>query len=153
MSKTLKLGAIAITMLFAVNAAAQANAASKAKADASKEQKIRTLLDLVGVSKLGVQVMDAMLDQFEQLPDLPKGFITEFKKLAKPEQLVDMIVPIYSRHFEEADIDGLIEFYKSPVGQKFIKAQPQMTKESMEAGQQWGEILARQVLQKLETTR
>ena len=64
MSKTLKLCAIAITMLFAVNAAAQANAASNAKADASKEQKIRTLLDLVGVSKLGVQVMDAMLDQF-----------------------------------------------------------------------------------------
>lgn len=116
----------------------------------SKEAKVRQLLEVSGASRMGQQVMDAMIAQFEQIPDLPDGFLKEFKRLAKPSDLVDLIVPIYSRHVEEADIDALIAFYRSPAGQRFVKAQPHITRESMEAGQRWGESLARQVIQSME---
>lgn len=123
---------------------------SEAVATAAKEKKVRTLLELSGASRQGRQVMDAMLAQFEQMPELPKGFITEFKRLAKPDDLVELIVPIYSKHLTEGDVDALIAFYKSPAGKRFVAAQPDITTESMEAGRRWGEGVARQVIQTLE---
>lgn len=137
------------TLLFALPAAAQ-EARSEAAATAAKEKKVRTLLELSGASSQGRQVMDAMLAQFEQMPELPKGFITEFKRVAKPADLVELIVPIYSKHLTEGDVDALIAFYKSPAGQRFVAAQPEITSESMEAGRRWGEGVARQVIQTLE---
>ncbi len=125
-------------------------AAAQTASSGTKEKKVRTLLEVSGASRMGQQVMDAMIVQFEQIPDLPEGFLKEFKRLAKPSDLVDLIVPIYSRHVEEADIDALIAFYKSPAGQRFVKAQPDITRESMEAGQRWGESVARRVIQSIE---
>lgn len=136
-------------LLMATPAFAQ-EARSEAAATAAKEKKVRTLLELSGASKQGRQVMDAMLAQFEQMPDLPKGFIDEFKRIAKPSDLVELIVPVYSKHLTEVDLDALIEFYKSPVGRRFVAAQPEITRESMEAGRRWGEGVARQVIRTLE---
>lgn len=136
-------------MLIALPAAAQ-EARSEAAATAAKEKKVRTLLELSGASKQGRQVMDAMLAQFEQMPELPKGFIAEFKRVAKPADLIELIVPIYSKHLTEGDVDTLIAFYKSPAGRRFVAAQPEITRESMEAGRRWGEGVARQVIRTLE---
>ena len=116
-------------LLFALPAAAQ-EARSEAAAMDAKEKKVRTLLELSGASQQGRQVMDAMLAQFEQMPELPKGFIAEFKRIAKPADLVELIVPIYSKHLTEGDVDALIAFYKSPAGQRFVGAQPEITRES-----------------------
>ena len=40
------------------------------------------------------------------------------------KEMADIIVPIYDKHFTESDIDGLIAFYRTPVGKKFIKELP-----------------------------
>ncbi len=60
--------------------------------------------------------------------------------------LVNLIIPIYEKYYTEEDVQGLIKFYNTPVGEKVIASLPQVTAESMEAGQQWGESIAKQVL-------
>ena len=118
---------------------------------ATKNKDIRTLLELSGSAKLGVQIAGQMIDQFRKsIPNVPPEFWDEFKKEIKPQELTDLVVPVYERHFSDADIRELIKFYQSPIGQKLVATLPQITQESMVAGREWGQNLARKVQQRLK---
>jgi len=114
-----------------------------------KEAKVRKLLELTGAGDMGKQVADAMMDQFATMPNLPPGFAEKFKQLAQPSQLVDLIVPIYMKHLDAPTLDAAIAFYSSPAGRTLASKQSVLVQESMQAGQQWGQNLAMQVLQGL----
>ena len=49
------------------------------------------------------------------------------------------MIPIYDKYFTHNDIRSLIRFYDSPIGRKFIKMQPYILTESMQAGTKWSE--------------
>jgi hypothetical protein len=44
-----------------------------------------------------------------------------------------MVVQIYRESFDQAEVDGLIAFYQSPVGQSFVAKMPVVMQRSMEA--------------------
>lgn len=115
-----------------------------------KEKKARLLMELTGAANVGKQTMDGMLDHFSKTPGVPENFVKKFKELARPQDLVEMVVPIYLKHLDEPTLDSVIAFYKSEAGVRLMKAQPLMVKESMEAGQKWGQDLATKVLQALQ---
>lgn len=54
-------------------------------------------------------------------------------------ELVDMLTPVYEKHFSEADLQEIIKFYDSPIGRKFAEKTPFVMQESMQVGQQWGQ--------------
>ena len=68
----------------------------------------------------------------------------------KPEELVDLVVPIYAKHFTQADIRGLIAFHQTPLGKKLIDKQPLIMQESMAAGRLWGMRLGQRAMQKIK---
>ena len=45
---------------------------------------------------------------------------------------------------------SLLEFYRSDVGRRFTKVLPQMTQESMLAGQQWGIEIGTEAAERVE---
>jgi hypothetical protein len=45
--------------------------------------------------------------------------------------LVEAMIPAYQRRFTHADVDAIINFYSSPVGQKLLHEQPQIMQEVM----------------------
>lgn len=49
------------------------------------------------------------------------------------DEMIDALVPVYQRHFSKADLDGILAFYTSPVGQKLQNEQPAIMQESMQA--------------------
>ena len=49
------------------------------------------------------------------------------------DEMMNDMIPVYQRHFNKSDIDGLIAFYSSPTGQKFLREMPTVTAESMQA--------------------
>lgn len=98
---------------------------------------------------MGKQAMEQMMQAFESMPNLPEGFAAKFLELAKPEQLVEMIVPIYMKHVDSGDLDTLLAFFRTPSGKRWIQVQNPMMKESMEAGQKWGQELAMKVMEEL----
>ncbi len=137
----IRSGAAAFAIAFLVSAAPQ---------EKTKEQKIRKLMDLTGAGEIGKQTMDAMLDQFSKLENLPVGFVKKFKEVARAEDLVNLIVPLYVKHLDDETIDAAIVFYESRGGKKLVKVQGVIVKESMEVGEKWGEELAKKVLKALE---
>jgi hypothetical protein len=141
---------LAFVAMLGLSFACPVSAAPALQEPSAKEKKIRRLLEVTGTAAMGRQVMDAMLDQFSKSADIPEGFIQKFKETANPDSLVEILVPIYVRNLDEETLDGTITFFESPAGKKFIKAQPIIMKESMDAGQKWGSEAAHKALKALE---
>lgn len=86
------------------------------------------------------QMTKQMTDQYRQmLPDIPDSFWDGIK----PDEFVDLMIPIYTRHLTTEDMRAVIEFYESPAGQKILDKTPAIMEEFMKAGEQWGRELAR----------
>ena len=45
---------------------------------------------------------------------------------------------MYDHIFTASEIQGMIAFYESPIGKRFMEVQPQLMKEGMALGQEWG---------------
>lgn len=119
--------------------------------DDVKIKHIHQLMDVMGTGKLGVQAMSNMLDVFKkQYPQVDPQFWEDFKKEVTPEDLVNMVVPIYAKYFNDNDIQQLLVFYNSPVGKKLTGALPAITQESMQAGMQWGQQVGQKIQQRLK---
>ena len=117
----------------------------------AKTQKIKSLLEMTGSGKVAVQLTNQMLAGFKQsYPTVPESFWNEVSKEVKASDFVAMVVPIYDKHFTEAEIDDLTVFFKTPTGQKFIQEQSAIVTESMNAGRVWGEAVARRVMEKMD---
>lgn len=51
------------------------------------------------------------------------------------DKVKTQVVDLYATTFNESELKGLIEFYKSPVGQAFIRKQPELMQKSMQLNQ------------------
>ena len=119
--------------------------------ESPKIKNIRKMLALTGSGKLGVQVMEQMIASFKShYPNVDSSFWTDFMKEVRPEDLVNMVIPVYDRNFTDEEIEGMIVFYSSPIGQKVLAKLPIVMQESMQIGQAWGQELGKKVLQKLQ---
>jgi len=124
------------------------------KINPDKEKSIRQLLEVMGTERLTQQMTDQMLVQMRQaMRNVPEEIWSRFQKKIDYRELIDQIVPVYDRHYTKEDIDGLIAFFRSPVGQKFVGELPQVTQESGQIGQAWGRQKAQEVINELEKER
>jgi hypothetical protein len=64
------------------------------------------------------------------MDDLSQKFRMRFSS----DDIVNAVVPIYARHFSLDDIQALIQFYESPLGQRFVEVLPQISQESQAVG-------------------
>ncbi len=130
--------------------------------DPAEEADIRKLMDLVGAKALAMQTMAAMEKALRPLMTraLPPGdyreelvelFLEKFDSQADPQQVLDMIVPIYAKHFSDQEIQGLIQFYETPLGKKAVQELPEIAAESREAGRAMGRKLGRDAMREVLT--
>jgi uncharacterized protein len=90
-------------------------------------------------AKLGAQ------EGFKQkVPNATPAQLAEVDKFAEGlfkdmpiDEMIDAMVPIYQKHLTKEDLDAILSFYSSPVGQKLQREQPAMMQETMQVG---GEI-------------
>jgi len=128
-----------------------AQSTSGAAPESQKIKNIRKIMELTGSGRLGVQVIQNMVGSFRTTyPNVDPTFWDDFLKEVKPEDLVNMVVPVYDRNFTDAEIDGMLAFYSSPVGQKVLSKLPVVLQESMQVGQTWGQELSKKIMQKLQ---
>jgi len=119
--------------------------------DSSKISRIKTLLEITGSGKLGVQVIENMLVSYKQsLPNVPEEFWNNFMKEVNPEALTTIIIPIYDKYYTTEEINKIIEFYQTPLGKKVISTMPQIMQESIQAGRSWGKEVGEKVYNKLK---
>src|SRR5687767_9005890 len=97
---------------------------SYSQTPATKEH-IKTLLEISGAGKIGVQVMENMVKSFKKsAPNVPHEFWDEYMKDVKPETLIELIIPVYAKYYTDEDVIQLIDFYRTPLGKKVIEKMP-----------------------------
>jgi hypothetical protein len=135
-----------------VNAQAPAVAAATTGAiDPEKEKAIRRLLTMTGITKNSIQAMSQMIETQKRMnPNIPAEFWDRFRKKLNENELAALSIPIYDKYFTIEDINGLIAFYETPIGQKSIATMPQVMQESMAAGQKWGQAVGEQVAREMQ---
>lgn len=104
----------------------------------AEELKVRELLRLTGSVNVGFQMLDKILDTFKRaMPQVPAEVWSGFRAECDPRQLEDAIVPLYLASFDAGELDLMLGFYRSPVGEKLLRKQPEIFRASSEAGRQW----------------
>jgi uncharacterized protein len=126
------------------------------KIDPAKEAAIRHLMDITNTAKLGDNLATYLTGQVhdvvsraltpENLPKFMASFTQKFSATAPGAAVTDMIVPIYAKAFSMEDVQGLIQFYESPLGQKVVKVLPDVEQKSQMAGIQIEQAAALKVL-------
>lgn len=123
-------------------------------AQTSKEAKIKELIEVTGVSKIAVQGAQQFVNTYkENYKDIPDEFWNGFLKEVSTEEFSKLYIPIYSKYYTESDLDELIKFYKTPIGQKTISNMPLIMNESMEVGREWGQNLAKKLIDKINAQK
>jgi hypothetical protein len=128
-----------------------------------KKAAIKELLQVTDATKMGeifgnlfAQQMTKVLKQSK--PDIdPKAFdiIKEeaeslmHEELVVKESLFPFMYPIYHKYLTLEETNGLIRFYKTPLGRKAISVMPKMTQEGMIAGQEWGQSIGAKFQQRV----
>jgi len=64
-------------------------------------------------------------------------------------QLIDSLATVYARQLSVADLKDLVQFYESPLGQRYSKAQVAFQLQSGEMAKRWGMRLALDVMKDL----
>lgn len=122
------------------------------KVPAEKAAGAKRLIELTGAPEVILATFRANLPaQKAAMPQIPAEFWDEFEKrlIADIDRFVEMIIPIYDRHFTTEQLNELIAFYETPIGRHTVQVLPRIAEESAAAGQQWGVVLATEVARDL----
>lgn len=139
-------------MLVVLCIAAPARAtAQEPRADGVDPQKaslIRQLLDIVGTPQLSLQALETSV-HMQRTADttIPQVFWEEFLERARNDvdRFITLMVPVYDTHYSLSDLEELIVFYQTPLGQRLLAAQPAVLQAGITAGQRWGAALGAEV--------
>jgi uncharacterized protein len=152
--------------------AAPAATASKAQAKAAPADgpptaaQVMKLLELLQVRDSLQVTLDAVKkqmrnsaeDQFRekilnpspaQLKSIQAIVDDVFGDLSADDMIKD-VVPVYQKHLTRSDVRALVAFYSSPPGQKILREQPAMIRESMQAAGASQQQKMEKVLAKLD---
>lgn len=137
-------------------AASTSAAPADEKVDPAKDAAIRHLMEITETSKMGDRisnmitmrvrsVMSQALPQ-DQLEKFMETFSDKFSAGAPPSAVTEAVIPIYARHFSTEDVQNLIQFYESPLGQRVVKNLPIVAQESQEVGLELDQNAAMKIL-------
>lgn len=132
----------------------------------SKSEKIQELMTALGLvetwtqqieqgkiynRKISTQILDQILSELSPDADFQKrfktaadNFIAKTEAPWSPEKIVEIWASYYGPNFTETELDQLIAFYTSPLGQKDIR----VTRDSMEKFSKYFQEAGQPILEK-----
>jgi hypothetical protein len=120
-------------------------------AEQPSEQQVRQLMTTIGLGKTLVQMNGQVAGMMQkQLPCVPADTWQNFIDANASDQLIGRMVPVFQKHFSAEDIDGLIRFYSSPLGQKVLTEMPQAMTEATQVNAQWSHDRMTQLVDQLQ---
>src|SRR6202167_6427759 len=120
---------------------------SDASPPASKAD-VERFLDAMHTRDMTKSMMNAMTVQMHKMvheqvlkqPNLPADSEERLNKLTDSvykempvDELIDVMIPVYQKHFTKGDMDALVAFYSSPTGEKMVKEMRAFISDSIQA--------------------
>lgn len=135
-----------LTLLFTAFVLVSAPTVSRAQMSDSKKALIEELLVVTNTKEMALMMGDHMITNMKAMAQNPNLSDAQFETIAKIvkeefgkdiDTFLEMVVPVYDKHFSEAEIQELIAFYRTPIGKKAIDTMPKITNEIAPLSQQW----------------
>src|SRR5882724_6760272 len=142
---------ISLFLVFVLGMASLAQQAA-IPTDAPSKADVRKFLDLMQIRARLEQMMEGMKTGMKtgaeagfklKVPNATPAQLEKIDAFANVvfqdfplDETIDAMIPIYQKHLTESDLDSVVGFYSSPVGQRLLKEQPAMMAEGMQAGQE-----------------
>ncbi|MCP4177037.1 MAG: DUF2059 domain-containing protein [bacterium] len=112
------------------------------------------VIKLTNADKMAKLTMKQMVSIFKKSrPEISNDFWEKFIQQADYQGFSNMIADIYAENYTVPELDAMIKFYSSPIGQEIIKKQPQVSKAAMIAGQKWGQQLGMKIALELQLNK
>ncbi|RJS94339.1 DUF2059 domain-containing protein [Salinisphaera sp. Q1T1-3] len=138
-----------------------------ADVQASKDALVHTLVRLTDRAQLQNVFTDQFIDRVTSAMSLFGGSLDEAtlqaiqqqtravvsERIADGDALYTVLAPIYEKHFNLIELNQLVNFYQSPLGQKLVRISPQLLTESLDLGQQWGLSLVPEIVSRVRAQR
>jgi uncharacterized protein len=110
-----------------------------ALAEAPSAAKVQQLIEMMGVPAQFTDMNNQMAAMMSmQFPCVDASYWQTYINANGQQQLLQAMIPAYQHHFSADDVDGLIKFYKTPLGQRLVSQMPGTMSEAAQAVQQWG---------------
>lgn len=140
-----KLILLALVTIFSCVSMANAEIAK------DKRKEIERMLRLTGMEKLMNQMKGQMIASLQgQIKQVPGGFWEKFAQKMDTHELLEKIIPLYDKYYTLEDLKAVNAFYESTAGQKMLSTLPQIMKESMQIGQEWGQKIGKQAAEEAQ---
>ena len=122
-------------------------------AQTTKDVKIAKLLETMGSTQAMKTSVEYMINYYKQNnPQISSEYWDNASKHVDYDELVQKLIPVYSKHFTEQEIVDLLKFYNTSTGKKMIEKTPTILEESMEIGRKWGIDLAQKIEEEISVS-
>jgi len=111
-------------------------------------EQVHELLELTGANRLKNQVMRGMWINLQKAfpPFVPKDVLNDLEASLERADLEPILISAYQKRVSTEDAAQAIAFYRTPAGQRLIRALPQITQEMQAAGAKLGMQVTQDVL-------
>lgn len=130
---------------------------------ANKDELVHTLVQLTDVAQLRDVFSQQFIDRVSSAMEMFGGTLDARTMTAVRQQtravvseritdgdaLYSVLAPIYEKHFNLIELNQLVTFYQSPLGQKLVRISPELLTESLDLGQQWGLSLVPEIVSRV----
>jgi uncharacterized protein len=118
---------------------------------ADKDADVRRLLKASHSDELAVAMFDQMISMFKtQVPGIPDEFWKNLKTEFDVNQLMDIMVPVYSQDMSQAAVVSATKFLESPSGKEYVAASKKVSMDSGVVAQKWASIIMAQIVEKMQ---
>jgi hypothetical protein len=132
--KTVAIRSIPIliaVLAVSVLAAGQTTSPQSLSPDEAKVLKVKEVLRLSHALENATKAMQQGMAKQKRLLPLPTAAQDDFERMffekVNGQAVIDIAVPIYVETFTSEELDEIIAFYKTPLGQKLLEKTPQLT--------------------------
>ena len=131
----------------------------------SKDQLIKELVNLTDAAQLEAVFSRQFIDRVANAvafvqPSLDPATMTAIReetgavvreRIESGDALYSVLYPVYEKHFDIFELNKLVTFYESPLGQKLVRVSPQLLTESLSLGREWGLSLVPEIIDRVQS--
>lgn len=95
------------------------------KIDPGKESLIRQVIAATGTMRDAGDRIDRVIETLTRAsPETPANLWKQLRGNVAPHEVFDLAITLYDRHYSREDLRSLLDFYRSPTGQEFLREMP-----------------------------
>ncbi len=110
------------------------------------------IIEVTGAKAHSLEMVDAMMPTAidaikKRTPDVPDEALSRFKSAFRQEvekslpEMMHAEARLYAIHFSASELNELLAFYRTELGQKMLVEQPKIFTEMLPLAQAWGRIV------------